>query len=68
MTSRAPRKGRPATARQALTLFRPRRRLNTRMANPRHQEDRMTAYAIGSAQEHLAARLELLDTEQDLTR
>jgi hypothetical protein len=28
----------------------------------------MTAYAIGSAQEHLAVRLELLDAEQDLTR
>jgi hypothetical protein len=27
----------------------------------------MTAYAIGSAQEHLAVRLELLDAEQDLT-
>lgn len=26
----------------------------------------MTAYAIGSAQEHLAVRLELLDAEQDL--
>jgi len=28
----------------------------------------MTAYAMGSAQEHLAVRLELLDAEQDLTR
>jgi hypothetical protein len=29
----------------------------------------MTAYAIGSAQEHLAVRLELLpDAETDLTR
>jgi len=28
----------------------------------------MTAYAIGSAQEHLAVRLELLDAKQDLTR
>jgi hypothetical protein len=28
----------------------------------------MTAYAIGSAQEHLDVRLELLDAEQDLAR
>ncbi|HYB29271.1 MAG TPA: hypothetical protein VEF89_21855 [Solirubrobacteraceae bacterium] len=39
------------------------------MARRRHQEDwKLPAHAIGSAQEHLAAELELLEAEKDLTR
>jgi hypothetical protein len=69
MTSRAPRKGRPgdrATGTDPSSA--PPASQYADGKPPDTRRTGMTAYAIGSAQEHLAVRLELLDAEQDLTR
>jgi hypothetical protein len=69
MTSRAPSKGRPGDRATGTDPFFGPAGVSIRgwqTADTRRTA--MTVYAIGSAQEHLAVRLELLDAEQALTR